>query len=195
MKALSPNHQTTKEFLGIGVFHDALPHVSRAPWKLSPFIRQCSWKFGGMTIVLPGEWEGSMKQVSGKWGAPGRERGREVGETGKEGAVSHLFIFNIWGDGGWQTGGGHSWDGLSRGFLGLGEESRNHWPAGRGLAGPRGFPTLLSTWGNNEIICEHSAMGTEQQGGSVAGRRTQGTSIMFFSSLFAHLKCCHINLK
>ena len=31
MKALSPNHQTTKEFLGIGIFHDALPHVSRAP--------------------------------------------------------------------------------------------------------------------------------------------------------------------
>ena len=84
---------------------------------------------------------------------------------------------------------------IKRGLSWFGGRKQKPLTCGRGLAGPRGFPTLLSTQGDKEIIREHSAMGTEQQGGSVAGRQTQGMSVTFFSSLFAHLKCHHVNMK
>lgn len=79
---------------------------------------------------------------------------------------------------------------IKRGLSWFGGRKQKPLTCGRGLAGPRGFPTLLSTQGDKEIIREHSTMGTEQQGGSVAGDTGNVSHILLFFICTSEVSPC-----
>lgn len=73
-------------------------------------------------------------------------------------------------------------------FLVWGRKAETLYLLGRGLAGPRGFPSLFSTRGNCENNKRIRLLWAERsKEASVAGRWTRGVSTTFFIFLCLHI--------